>query len=160
MLDHIIVLGYSYSCSIMEILSTHNVVSAGGVVYRIRNGQLELLLCGRLSPLLWALPKGTPESGESHVETAIREVSEETGLEVKIEGCIDSIQYCFAAPLEGKKFNKTVYFYLMSVLGGDIANHDQEFDVVRWFPEAETVQVMTHRNEVTIVEKGLSMVTR
>ena len=144
----------------MEILSTHNLVSAGGVVYRIKKGQPELLLCGRLSPLLWALPKGTPELGESHAETAIREVSEETGLEVKIECFIDSIQYCFDAPLEGKNFNKTVYFYLMSVFGGDIANHDQEFDLVRWFAEAQIVQMMTYRNEVTIVGKGLSMVTR
>ena len=144
----------------METLSTYNLVSAGGVVYRTRKGEPELLLCGRLSPPMWALPKGTPESGEAHAETAIREVSEETGLEVKIECFIDSIQYFFDAPLEGKKFNKTVYFYLMSAVGGDIANHDQEFDLVRWFSAPQIVLVMTYKNEVTVVEKGLSMVAR
>ncbi len=39
-------------------------VSSGGVVYRVRDGGVELALCGRRTGL-WALPKGTPDAGET-----------------------------------------------------------------------------------------------
>ena len=70
-------------------------VSAGGVVYRLTNGEIEAVLCGRSDPLRWSLPKGTPDKGESLEETALREVREETGLEVVIEAALGNINYWF-----------------------------------------------------------------
>jgi len=55
-------------------LRTERVRSAGGVVVRRDAGALQVLLCGRGADRLWALPKGTPEPGESLEETAVREV--------------------------------------------------------------------------------------
>ena len=54
-------------------------ISSGGVVYRERRGVTEVALIrvGRR----WCLPKGQVEEGEKLEETALREVSEETGLE-------------------------------------------------------------------------------
>ena len=66
-------------------------VSAGGVVYRVEGRSREVLLCGRTTPALWALPKGTPDSGESLEQTALREVREETGLEVTLDSTLGSI---------------------------------------------------------------------
>ena len=132
-------------------------VSAGGVVCREGASGLEVLLCGRNSPPIWALPKGTPDPGETREQVALREVSEETGLEVRTEGFIGSIDYWFVRPPDGVRCHKTVYFYLMSATGGDISRHDQEFDDVRWFPDGEALKVMTYGNEVKVVEKGLSM---
>ena len=43
----------------------------------------------------WTLPKGTPNAGETTEQTALREVAEETGLEVRITGPLDSIEYWF-----------------------------------------------------------------
>ena len=70
-------------------------VSAGGVVYRDPGPGPEVVICGRNYPALWSLPKGTPEPGESHAETAVREVIEETGLQVQIERRIGAIDYWF-----------------------------------------------------------------
>ena len=55
--------------------------AAGGVV--LRNGEhgAEVALLGRLNDGSWVLPKGTPTTGESLEETALREVREETGLD-------------------------------------------------------------------------------
>ena len=132
-------------------------VSAGGVVCRNGEVGIEVLLCGRNSPPIWALPKGTPEPGETREQVALREVSEETGLEVQAETFIDSIDYWFVRPPDGVRCHKTVFYYLMSATGGDISQHDQEFDYVRWFSAGEALNVMTYGNEVKVVEKGLSL---
>lgn len=134
--------------------------SAGGLVYRNNGGLVEVVLCGRDSPKLWALPKGTPEYGESREQTAVREVTEETGLKVNPEGLIGKVEYCFVQGRNGVLFQKTVYFYLMTSTGGDISLHDSEFDEVRWFHHYQAITIMTYGNETNIVEKGLSMVPR
>ena len=55
-------------------------VSAGGVVYRVRDGVMEVVLGQRKGPRTWNLPKGTPVAGESMEEAALREVGEEAGI--------------------------------------------------------------------------------
>ena len=132
-------------------------VSAGGVVYRIGENGVEVVLCRRNDPPLWALPKGTPEAGETREQTAVREVTEETGLEVEPKGFIDDIVYWFVRPSDRVRYHKTVAFYLMSATGGDTSLHDHEFDEARWLPAAEALEIMTYGNEVRVVEKSLSM---
>ena len=134
--------------------------SAGGVVYRAGVNGGEVVLCGRDSPAIWALPKGTPEPGETREQTALREVREETGLHVAVLDYIGAMQYWFARPGDGARCHKTVYYYLMSATGGDTSQHDHEFDRVQWFPIAEALTAMTYENEVEVVEKGLSMASR
>ena len=135
-------------------------VSAGGVVYRDTNDGLEVVICGRNYPAIWALPKGTPEPGESSQETAVREVAEETGLQVKTEARIGDIDYWFVRAWDGVRCHKTVRFYLMTSVGGDTSCHDQEFDVVKWVPIQEAFEKLTHDDEVGIAQKGVSLVKR
>ncbi|MCH8206043.1 MAG: NUDIX hydrolase [Chloroflexi bacterium] len=137
-----------------------DLVSAGGVVYRINGGEPEVVLCGHISPPVWGLPKGTPDRGESREQTALREVREETGLEVEIERFIDSIDYWFVRSSDGVRCHKTVLYYLMSPTGGDVSLHDHEFDEVRWLPAAQAFETMTYEDEVEVVKKALSMVQK
>ena len=134
-------------------------VSAGGIVYRVNNGRVEVVVCSRNSPPLWGLPKGTPDPGETLRQTALREVEEETGLKVEIDGFADSIDYWFVSPYDGIRRHKRVFFFLMSATGGDVSLHDHEFDAVDWLPVEDALTTLTHENEVTIVRKGLSMVS-
>ena len=128
--------------------------SAGGVVYRMQDGQVEVLLCCRKEPLLWALPKGTPDGGESIRETAIREVTEETGVQVEILGKLGSVRYFFTRIQDNTRCDKTVHHYLMRPTGGDPAYHDHEFDEARWIPVEEALKMMNHPNEATMVQKA------
>ena len=132
-------------------------VSAGGVVYRVGDVGIEVVLCGRVSPPIWALPKGTPWPGESHEETAVREVCEETGLSVKVVGFVGQTEYWFSDPIDEALCHKTVHFYLMSVVGGDTKLHDHEFDEVKWFLAVAAMRTLTYENEVAIVEKCLPL---
>ena len=134
-------------------------VSAGGVVCRVRQGVVELVVCQRRNPLVWGLPKGTPESGETLEETAIREVNEETGLQVKLDVPLGSIKYWFMAPDKKTRYNKTVHFYLMHTAGGDLGLHDVEFDEVHWLPAESALRLMTYTNEARIVTQAIAHIT-
>jgi 8-oxo-dGTP pyrophosphatase MutT (NUDIX family) len=131
--------------------------SAGGVVYRKVNDMLEIILCGMETPVIWALPKGTPEKNETIEQTALREVQEETGLQVKIQTSLGDIQYSFVGYKDKIRYHKTVRFYLMVPTGGNTSLHDPEFDFVRWFTESQVFSFMTHSSEMEIVRKGLDL---
>ena len=125
------------------------------MVYRTLDGRLDVLLVHRRSPRLWALPKGTPDSGETVEETALRETREETGLEVEIEAPLQSIRYFFVRGTT--RFHKTVHFFLMRPVGGSLDDHDAEFDEVRWVEVHEALALMSHATERAVVEEAAAL---
>ena len=139
-------------------LSEFRLTSAGGVVYQVKWDQVEVVLCGRGYPRVWTLPKGTPERTETIEETALREVREETGLHVEIEEPVGSIYYEFDGKDDGKRYRKTVRFFLMEPKGGNTGEHDCEFDEVRWFPIIEALRVIKYPNEALIIEQAMSRI--
>ena len=162
-------------------------VSAGGVVYRVTDGTVETVLCGRLlstprkreearppkpgaagggrtelrsgEEVRWSLAKGTPDAGETMEETALREVREETGLDVEMQAPIKSIDYWFADRGGDVRYHKTVHFYLMVPVGGDTRLHDPEFDVVEWFPSERALEVLQYVNEVDVLRRALELIS-
>ena len=155
-------------------------VSAGGVVYRRVDGHVETVLCGwdyaaassrgttgsgkgngssGSKTVRWSLAKGTPDAGESLEETALREVREETGLEVEIDAPLGTINYWFVGREPDLRYHKTVHFYLMVPVGGGIELHDPEFDVVQWFSSDEALSVMAYANEAQVLRRALSVIS-
>jgi 8-oxo-dGTP pyrophosphatase MutT (NUDIX family) len=86
----------------------------------------------------------------------VREVTEETGLDVRILSSVGPIEYWFMQ--HGTRVHKTVHYFLMEAVGGDIARHDHEFQEVRWVPVEEARTLMSYPTEREIVELALSMV--
>ena len=141
----------------MGALRNARATSAGGVVHRTVDGHVEIVLVHRRRPPLWALPKGTPNAGETMEETALRETREETGLQVEIEAPIRAISYVF---VRGRtRFHKSVHFYLMRAIGGALADHDHEFDEVAWLPADEALELMTHATERAVVEEAIQVLS-
>lgn len=129
--------------------------SAGGIVVRYASGQPWLVVGSRRRERdgrTWTLPKGTPNPGESREQTAVREVEEETGLEVRITGPLDSIEYWFVQ--SGTRIHKTVHYFLMEPVGGDLARHDHEFDEVRWVTFASAPTMLTFETERALVVRA------
>lgn len=137
-------------------LPIQDAVSAGGVVWRrTESGEVEVVLCGRNSDRLWCLPKGTPDAGETIEQTAEREVREETGLVVQRGESLGTIEYWFTA--SGIRYHKFVHHWLMQPVGGDTADHDHEFDEVRWVSGEQARRMLKYRDEKRILDEALRM---
>jgi ADP-ribose pyrophosphatase YjhB (NUDIX family) len=126
-------------------------VAAGGVVIREGERGQEVVLAGREG--MWVLPKGTPDRDERIEETATREVREETGLEVRIVRALGTIEYWFALPRQ--RVHKTVHFFLMEALGGDMSRHDHEYAEVRWVPVAEARRLLSFDTYREMLDRAL-----
>ena len=139
----------------MARLRNATATSAGGIVVRYEAGRPQLVVGSRRRERdirTWTLPKGTPDRHETTEETALREVAEETGLEVRITGPLDSIRYTFVQ--SGRRIHKTVHYFMMEPVGGDLARHDHEFDEVRWIDFDEAPAVLTFETERALVAQA------
>ncbi len=129
--------------------------SAGGVVFRQAQDfgsgpqsskkKVEVLVCQHSYHHGWVFPKGLigdHVEGEKKEETALREVEEETGVKGKIIKLLQPVQYWYF--FEGQKIKKTVYYFLMEYVSGDIAKHDEEMEDVEWLPEEEVSKRLTY----------------
>ena len=162
----------------MERYQTIRAFSAGGVVFRLisadsneKNGtsdqwrnarysnmSVEVALVGRSHSGMWALPKGTPETGETLEQVAVREVQEETGLEVRLIAYIGNISYSFIH--DKIRFQKQVRHFLFEAIGGDTSLHDAEYDRVEWFTIPEALRRLTYQNEVNILSQAEDILQR
>ncbi len=105
-------------------------------------------LIGRLSrrgQLLWSLPKGHLENGESAEEAAVREVAEETGIDGAILGPLGTIDFWFVA--DGRRVHKTVHHFLMRATGGELSDSDIEVTEVAWVPLPEIAAKLAYSDE-------------
>jgi 8-oxo-dGTP pyrophosphatase MutT (NUDIX family) len=140
-------------------LRASTATSAGGIVVRFDDGIPSLVVGARRRDRdihTWTLPKGTPNPGETREQTAIREVGEETGLEVRITDVLDSIEYWFVQ--RGTRIHKTVHYFLMEPIGGDLERHDHEFDQVRWVRFDEAPSLLSFETERALVARAAEVV--
>jgi len=132
-------------------------VSAGGLVINFSGS--EGLLIGRIDQkdvsrerLLWSLPKGHIEIGESPEEAALREVMEETGIKSRIAQPLGVIDFWFMAG--GQRIHKTVHHYLFHEVGGLLAPQVSEVDEVGWFPLGEIVERLAYPDEKKLIARN------
>jgi 8-oxo-dGTP pyrophosphatase MutT (NUDIX family) len=138
-------------------VSSKQIISAGGVVYRFFEGNLFFVLVGRRRGNYWCLPKGRLEGEETETEAARREVFEETGItEVDVGEKIGTIRYEFYRKSTETSYQKFVHFYLMRTLVDDL-NVGTEFDRAMWFPARDALNMVSHKKEKEIVSKALDM---
>jgi ADP-ribose pyrophosphatase YjhB (NUDIX family) len=130
--------------------------SAGGFVLSA-DGSFKVALIGRLNRggrIDWCVPKGHPEGNETIEQAAVREIAEETGLEVEILEHLGDISYEFQTP--EKTVVKTVHHFLMQQIGGELTvenDPDQEAVDVQWFGIDQIEKQLAHENEKRLARK-------
>ncbi len=132
-------------------------VSAGGLVIDISGSRG--LLIGRIDQkdqsgrrILWSLPKGHIEEGETPQITALREVWEETGIESEISRSLGVIDFWFMAG--GKRIHKTVHHFLFKETGGLLMPQESEVDEVAWFSLGKIVERLAYPDEKKLIARS------
>ncbi|HEX7976201.1 MAG TPA: NUDIX hydrolase [Anaerolineales bacterium] len=138
-------------------MHTHTQVSAGGVAYRIREGQREVVLISVGALERWQLPKGRVDPGESMEATALREVREEAGIQTELVAPLDQIEYWFYTGGSGERnrVHKFVYFYLLRYLSGEPGDHDQEVNEARWVEIDQAYEMLAFPSEKQVLHKAI-----
>lgn len=132
--------------------------SAGGIVldHRERGARVALIARrNRRGRLVWSLPKGHQEAGETLEQTAVREVREETGIVGIIEQSLGSIDFWFMA--DGARVHKTVHHFLMRATSLELSDEDPEVDEVAWVPLQDAAGRLRYAGERRVLQTVLGM---
>ena len=107
---------------------------------------------------MWALPKGIIGDGEKPDETALREVTEETGVEGRLVGKLGDIRYVYT--WAGERVFKVVSFYLLRYSRGRLGDLPpataHEVAETRWLPLEEAPRLLAYKGEREMAEKALA----
>src|SRR4051794_10737268 len=128
--------------------------SAGGLVVDLQGPRRRAALIGRLDRrgrLLWSLPKGHVEAGETAEDAAVREVEEETGIRGRVLAPLGTIDFWFVA--DGRRIHKTVHHFLLLAQGGELSDEDVEVEKVEWVPLADLAERLAYADERRLVEQ-------
>lgn len=148
--------------------------SAGGIAYRFTPAseaefdgacrsdgfgyEARLVLISTHGGNRWQLPKGTVEATETPIETAIREVEEESGLKTAHDRFVETVEYWYWDTFNKRVatlVHKKVDFYLLRVIGGELSDESIEVDAVGWFTPLQALKRMTFQAERETLRKAL-----
>ena len=133
--------------------------SAGGVV--VRDGEVVAIVPTRRAAdgsRVLALPKGHVDGEETPVQAATREVREETGIVAEPVTELGETRYWYRR--DGRTVGKAVTFFLFAHRGGDIDDHDDEVEEVRWLPLERAAQELSHAAEREMVALAIAYLGR
>lgn len=124
--------------------------SCGAIVFYRAEGELEVLLVKNRNGRYWSFPKGHVELGENERQTAIREIKEETDLDVTIQpGFRETSDYC---PFG--KVRKRVVFFLAEAKSRDVHIQESEIDYFIWVPFSQARGMCTYDNDLRVIDKA------
>ncbi len=135
-------------------------ISAGGVIWRrhASDNHVQVVLVQPAGRDTWVLPKGHVEAGEAVKDAAVREASEESGLQVVPGERLGDVSYVYSwhdrPGLPLVRIFKRVYFYLMEARGGDLSAHDAEIAKAAWVDLEEAPQQASHKSERELLMKA------
>ncbi|RYJ05389.1 MAG: NUDIX hydrolase, partial [Actinomycetales bacterium] len=128
-----------------------DVTAAGAVVFRKANGG-EVLLVHRPKYDDWSWPKGKQDPGEHVTATAVREVLEETGVEIRLTSPLAPQAYV----VSGGRM-KTVHYWVARVLGdADVSAYrpNDEIDDLGWFSLEKARNQLTYADDVDLLDQA------
>lgn len=126
--------------------------SCGAIVFREANDKQlpELLLVKHRCGGHWSFPKGHVEAGENEIQTAVREVKEETGLDITLlKGFRERVEY---APKPGVM--KEVVYFLARAKHDHVVMQEKEIAQTMWVDIEQAERVVTFDNHKNLIRKA------
>lgn len=125
--------------------------SCGAIVYRRSHGNTEILLIKHIKSGCWSFPKGHMEAGETEVQTAVREIKEETNVDIVIDDPSFRETVVFSPRRDTRK---EVVYFIGRAVGGEAVPQETEIAEIRWaeIGRAATTE-LAYDNDRMIVNK-------
>ena len=124
--------------------------SCGAIVYRKSHGNTEILLIKHINSGHWSFPKGHMEKDETELETAAREIKEETGVDVILDPTFrETVQYS-----PKKDTMKVVVYFLAKAKNFELSPQEEEISQIRWVDIGHATSILTYENDKTSVNKA------
>ena len=124
--------------------------SCGAIVYRKYHGNTQILLIKHINSGHWSFPKGHMELGETEPETAIREIMEETNVDVIIDTTFrETVSYS-----PKKDTCKIVVYFLAKAKNYVFYPQIDEITEIKWEDIDYAKSILTYENDRSIVSKA------
>ena len=128
--------------------------SCGAVVYRKSHGNIEILLIKHVNSGHWSFPKGHVEKFETEEQTALREIKEETGIDVIIDTSFREI----VSYTPKKDIKKDVIYFIGKATSFDYVPQQGERSEIRWVDIGYASTILTYENDKMIVGKARNII--
>ena len=128
--------------------------SCGAIVYRKFHGNIELLLIKNQNGGHWSFPKGHVEAGETEEETAIREIKEETGIDVILDTSFRRV--ITYAPK--KEITKDVVYFLAKATSYEYTPQEEEIAKIKWVEINHATTILSYDNDRQLVNQAKSVI--
>ncbi len=130
--------------------------SCGALVYRFQGDQLMLLLLRHRHGGHWSFPKGHVEGDETEIQTALREIREETGLTVSLkEGFRHTVEYY---PKPGVR-KQVVYFLGEAASDAKAVRQEEEISELHWVEWSQAMEAVTFKNDRNLLNYAREYLT-
>ncbi|MBS1515024.1 MAG: NUDIX domain-containing protein [Bacteroidetes bacterium] len=133
--------------------------SIGVIVFIYKDNEILFLLVKHAGGH-WAFPKGHPDKHETEIQTARRELREETGIN-NVELISDKIlledRYKFTGN-KGELIHKTVYYYIGEVENGEVVVDGQEISEHKWCTLEESFEYLIHSETLKLINNAFKII--
>jgi N utilization substance protein B len=131
----------------------------GALVYSIHEGKT---LFGFVHDVFgyWTISKGGIEEGENEEQATVRELKEEIGLDIVIEGKLGENEYVATHPEKGKSLKKVVYFLAKSEYKELVLEKSGGLDGARWFELAEIPELRIYNDIIPLIAKAIEIISK
>lgn len=125
--------------------------SCGAVVYKIENDEIYILI-EKMQRGHYSIPKGHVENNETEVETALREIKEETNLEVTIDTNFrEVVSYSPYADCI-----KDVIFFVAMAKTENLINQEIEVSELQWLKPLDAINILSYDSDKEVLKKALA----
>lgn len=129
---------------------------SGAVVYSESEGDMYLALVHDIFGH-WTLSKGKIEEGEEVEQGAVREIKEEMGVDVVLEGELGKNEYVASHPEFGKVRKQVMYFLARSEYTELVLENKGGLDDTKWFKVTEILDLNFYEDILPIVTKAITV---
>lgn len=131
--------------------------SCGAIVYRRYHGNIEILLIKHINSGHWSFPKGHMEQGETEPQTAVREIKEETNIDVSIDDAAFREVVVFSPR---RDITKEVVYFLARAVSFDCERQEEEIAEARWVEIGQAAALLSYDNDRTLVSKAKTFLSK